>query len=386
MIFPVVLALLCVTYVCGLQWLARGLACERRASLSLRANRGTNDFPTVTIVVCARNEEKNLLDLLPALARQNYPAEKLEIVLVDDRSSDRTEQLLRAFAAQHAHVHYFRVDNQVAGFAPKKRALDLALRHTASEIILLTDADGIPGENWAAEMAARFQPGVAMVCGYSPYYPRDGLAQEILALEYFSHAAIAAGSIGAGRPLTCTGSNLGYRRDAFFSVEGFEGISHWISGDDDLLLHKMHERRAGKIAYVAHPVTHVPVKPPASWHDLQAQRTRYASKGRFYEPKITLALIAVYFLNLLLCLGTLASLLGQFRIFGFTLFCATCKAVFEYAYLFQAAGWFQERELLRYFSLAAILHPFYIVYFATRAQFAMFAWRGDRFTARTNTA
>jgi cellulose synthase/poly-beta-1,6-N-acetylglucosamine synthase-like glycosyltransferase len=382
MTFSASLVLLCLAYVCGLIWLDRGLAGARRAGFSGHANRHTGDFPTLTIVVCARNEERNLVNLLPALARQNYPAGRLEIVLVNDRSRDRTEELLQAFASQHAQALYFRIDDEAPGLAPKKRAINLALHHTGSEIILLTDADGIPGENWAAEMAAQFQPGVVMVCGYSPYYPRNTLAQKILALEYFSHAAVAAGSIGAGRPLTCTGSNLAYRRDAFFSVGGFEGVGHWISGDDDLLLHKMHAQHAGKIAYVAHPATHVPVKPPASWQELQSQRTRYASKGRFYHWKVTLALIAVYVLNLLLCLGVAALLFGQTRLFVSTLLCGAGKAVVEFAYLRRASAWFQEQDLLRYFPLAAVLHPFYIVYFSTRAQFATFAWRGEQFAAR----
>ncbi len=379
------LAFLCLAYIAALLWLSRGLACARRANLSERAAHDVQDLPAVTIIVCARNEEENLHDLLPALARQKYPTTKLEIILVDDRSTDRTGELCRAFAAQYSHVRCFLIEDTLSDFAPKKRALDYAIRNAAGEIILLTDADGIPGEYWAQEMAKPLRAGTAMACGYSPYFPRARFWQKILALEYFSQAAVAAGSLGAGRPLTCTGSNLAYRRAAFFAVNGFEGIAQWISGDDDLLLHKMHEQRAGKILYVAHPAAHVRVKPPASWKDLQAQRTRYASKGRFYNWKVTLALIAVYVLNLLLGLGLLAGFIGRFEIFAAAVLCGLLKAAFEFDYLRRAAAWFHEKELLRYFLLAALLHPFYIVYFSTRAQFATFAWRGERFAARTHT-
>lgn len=385
-LFCTVLAFLSLAYVTALLWLSRGLAAARRASISARSNHHGLALPSVTILVCARNEEKNLYHLLPALARQDYPASKLEIILVDDRSADRSGELMQAFAAQHAHAHYVRITDMIPGFAPKKRAIDHAIRRAHHEIILLTDADGMPAENWAREMAAPFQEGVVMVCGYSPYHPRATLWQKILALEYFSQAAVAAASIGAGRPLTCTGSNLAYRRSAFFAANGFEGIAHWISGDDDLLLHKIHEQRAGKIAYAAHAAAHVPVKPPASWKDFQAQRTRYASKGRFYPWQVTLALAAVYVLNLLLCLGVLSIFASQFELFACAFICGGLKAVFEYGYLRQAAGWFEEEALLRYFPVAALLHPFYLVYFATRAQFGTFFWRGERFTARTSLA
>lgn len=375
------LALLTLFYVIGLLWLKRGL--QRASASQTRTARAGDELPTVTVIVCARNEEENLLRLLPGLARQNYPAGKLEICLVDDRSSDRTSALLQAFAAERGHARYFRIEDTRFDFAPKKRALDHAIHHSSGEVIMITDADGAPGPNWVAELARQFEAGVAMVCGYSPYHPRASLWQKVLALEYFSLAAVAAGSIGIARPLTCTGSNLAYRRAAYLAINGFAGIAHWISGDDDLLLHKMHEQAAGEIRYAGHAATHVPVGPPKSWEAFQAQRTRYASKGRHYKPSVTLALAGVYALNLLLCAGPLALAAGEIKIFLFTLACGALKAGFELVYLKKAAAWLGERSLLRCFPLAALVHPFYIVYFSTRAQFAGFAWRGEKFAART---
>lgn len=372
-------ALLTLFYIIGLLWLRHGL---QRARSQTELARTAVACPTVTVIVSARNEEKSLPHLLTALARQNYPADKLEICLVDDRSSDGTGALLAEFAAQHAHVKIFRMTDVRADFAPKKRALDHAIRNSSGEVIVLTDADGVPGPNWVAEAARQFDAGTVMLCGYSPYQPRTSLLQKILALEYFSLAAVSAGSIGAGHPLTCTGSNFSYRRSAYFAINGFAGIAHWISGDDDLFLHKMHGHRAGQIKYAGHPAVQVPVRPPDSWKDFQAQRTRYASKGRHYKLNVTLALAAIYALNLFLCAGTLAVFVGGIKIFLVTMMCGLLKAGFEFFYLKKAAQWFGEKSLLRYFPLAALVHPFYIVYFSTRAQFVKFVWRGEEFAAR----
>ncbi len=382
--FSSLFALLTLFYIIGLLGLHRGLHIAQSQTNFAGTVSGSRDLPSATIVVSARNEERNLPQLLSSLAQQNYPAEKLEICLVDDRSSDRTSNVMAAFAAQHAHAKYFRIADTHPGFAPKKRALDHAIRHSTGEIIVLTDADGEPGPEWVREMAEQLEENVAMVCGYSPYRPRTGLWEKTLALEYFSLAAVAAGSIGVGRPLTCTGSNLAYRRAAYFAIGGFDEIAHWISGDDDLLLHKMHEHRVGRIKFAGHAATHVPVRPPDSWKDFQAQRTRYASKGRHYKLSVTLALAAVYLLNLFLCCGVLALCLGEIDLFLFTLVCGVTKAGFEFLYLKKAAQWFGEKSLLRYFPLAAMLHPFYIVYFSTRAQFAKFVWRGEEFAPRAS--
>jgi cellulose synthase/poly-beta-1,6-N-acetylglucosamine synthase-like glycosyltransferase len=366
-------------YLVILLWLRLGLQHVEKMPKS-----PNHDFPTVALIVCARNEEQRLPRLLQALAQQIYPADKLEICLVDDRSTDRTGELIAAFAAAHENVIPLRIENTLPNFAPKKRAIDTAIRRTTGEIILLTDADAEPGPLWIQEMARAFTPETVMVCGYSPYWPRATFWQKILALEYFSHPAVAAGGAGQGRPLTCTGSNLAYRRDAYFRIGGFDGIAHWISGDDDLLLHKMRAVRVGKIQYAAHPATHTPVRPPNSWREFQSQRTRYASKSLHYEPLLTLSLALFFLLNLLIGAGLFSILIAGWNFFISTLLVISVKAIGEFFYLRRAAKIFGEKKISAVFPLAALLHPFYVIYFAARGQFARFYWRGEKFAARQN--
>jgi len=369
--------ILTLFYLIILLWLGLGL--QRLKKLPQAPPR---EFPTVSLIVCARNEEQRLPRLLPALAQQDYPAGKLEICLVDDRSSDRTGELIAKFAAAHRHVIPLRMDDTLPNFAPKKRAIDAAIRGTTGEIILLTDADAEPGSLWIQEMARAFTPETVMVCGYSPYTPRETFWQKILALEYFSHAAVSAGGTGHGRPLTCTGSNMAYRRDAYFRLGGFDGIAHWISGDDDLLLHKMRVARIGKIHYAAHPATHAPVRPPGAWHEFQSQRTRYASKSLHYEPSLTLALALFFLFNLLIGFGLFSIFFLKRDFFIPTLLVVSVKATGEFFYLRHAAKIFGEKNLFAAFPLVALLHPFYVIYFAARGQFARFNWRGENFAAR----
>lgn len=372
-----IVAILTLGYLIILLWLGRGLC--RLEDLSRNQN---NALPTVSLIICAKNEEHRLPQLLSALARQEYPADKLEICLVDDRSSDRTGEIIEKFAASRSNVVPLRIDDTVPDFAPKKRAIDTAIRHTSGEIILLTDADSTPGPRWVQEMVSAFALNVVMVCGYSPYVPRDSLWQKILALEYFSHAAVAAGGIGAGRPLTCTGSNMAYRREAYLRIGGFSGIAQWISGDDDLLLHKMHRAGIGKISYAAHPAAHAPVRPPQTWSEFKSQRTRYASKSLHYEPSFTFALALVFLLNLLICTGLLSAIIGWWSFFVLALTIAILKAAGECLYLRRATKLFDEEQLLPIFPRAALLHPFYVVLFATLGQFKKFSWRGDQFIAK----
>jgi hypothetical protein len=144
----------------------------------------------------------------------------------------------------------------------------------------------------------------------------------------------------------------------------------------------MHRAGIGKISYAANSAAHAPVQPPRSWSEFQSQRTRYASKSLHYEPPLTLSLALVYLLNLFICAGLLSAIIGWWKFFVPVLTIAILKAVGEYFYLRRAAKLFDEEQLLPVFPLAALLHPFYVVLFATLGQFAKFSWRGEQFTAK----
>lgn len=377
----ILLIILIGLYIMTLGYLSRGL---RPLQYHKNDNRS---LPTVTVIVSARNEAHQLDLFFNCLKQQNYPHELLEFCIVDDRSSDATFARIEAFARACPMVKALRITDTVPHLAPKKRAIDLAIRRSRGEILLLTDADTQPGPNWVRRFASHFTDEVAMICGYSPYHPRKNLWQKVLALEYFSHAAVSAAGIGAGMALTCTGSNLAYRRRAYYAIGGFEKIASFISGDDDLLLHEMHRRRIGKILYLPDPAAAAPTQPPASWREFFWQRIRFASKGRHYRPLFTAGLVAIYAMNLMLGSGMLVSLaLGKFLWLCAIVGLWATKALAEFLFLRRAAEVFMEQPLLNYFPIASLLHPFYAILFGGLGQFLSFQWKGERFDRRLTTA
>jgi len=343
-------------------------------------------LPTVSVIVPARDEAHHIDELFKNLKRQNYPSELLEFCIIDDRSSDATFARIEACAKEAPNVIPLRINDTVLHVAPKKRAIDLGIRRSSGEIILVTDADCRPGENWVRSFATRFSSDVAMVCGYAPYHPRRSFLHKLLALEFFSLAAVSAAGIGISVPLTCAGGNLAYRRRAYYAIGGFEKIASFISGDDDLLLHEMHRRRIGKILYMPEPEAAVQTELPRSWRQFFWQRIRFASKSRHYDAKMTVALVAIYFMNLLFGCGLLASLaLGKWSWLGAILFLWAIKALAEFILLKRAANFFGEQHLLRHLPAANILHPFYIILFGALGQFMSFRWKGERFRRKLTT-
>jgi cellulose synthase/poly-beta-1,6-N-acetylglucosamine synthase-like glycosyltransferase len=142
-------------HIAFFRWLWRGLHTQAKL------HPVTQDV-VVTILVAARNEADNLQRLLPALLSQKCDRICPQIVVIDDRSTDGTPQILSAFAER---IEVVRVDELPTGRAPKKHALTQGLARAKGEFVLQIDADNLPGPMWASTMVSYFGPRTGAVCG-----------------------------------------------------------------------------------------------------------------------------------------------------------------------------------------------------------------------------
>src|SRR5215217_269318 len=99
----------------------------------------------ISVIVAARNEEKALPRLLHALSAQTYPPELFEIILVDDFSTDGTAAVAQIFSNPHITVIQPQVPSNVSS---KKRAIEAGVQHARGSLLLITDADCLPGKDW----------------------------------------------------------------------------------------------------------------------------------------------------------------------------------------------------------------------------------------------
>ena len=96
-------------------------------------------LPRVSLIVAARNEERNLEGALASLLTQDYPA--LEVIVVDDRSTDATPEILARAQARHPKLRVVRIDTLPAGWLGKNHALDRGAAQAAGDILIFADAD-----------------------------------------------------------------------------------------------------------------------------------------------------------------------------------------------------------------------------------------------------
>jgi len=347
--------------------------------LKLQKQERTTKTPFISVVVCAHNEEKNLPDCLKRLARQTYPADKIEFIIVNDRSTDGTTRIINHYVQKDLRFKCLTIHDRLPDFAPKKRAIDTAIRQAKGEIILLTDADGRPGFRWAETIASYFTEDTHMVIGYAPYRikPARHFIKRLLALEYLSHAAVAAASTGLGWPLTCVGTNMAYRKTLYFEVGGFGPYKAHISGDDDLFLTLVRETGKYKIKYASDYHAHVFNNPPRLWSKFLHQRLRYASKGFDYPAKVTFALILYYLFNAIFSVKTILGI-ATFSFSSFLALSWGVKMLAEFLFMNKAARILKDMRALIVFPLVSFLHPFYVVFFGALGQLGYFKWAEEK--------
>ena len=265
----------------------------------------------ISVIVCAKNEEDNVLNFIPLLAEQNYP--DFEIVLIDDASSDATLDIFEGFEKQYSNIRLVKVQNNEAFWGNKKYALTLGIKVAKKEYLLFTDADCYPtSKDWITAMSSQFSMQKTIVVGYGKYekIPNSFLNKIIryetllTAIQYFSWAKVGYPYMGVGR-------NLAYKKDEFFNVNGFIEHMQVRSGDDDLFINQAANGKNTTIAYSAESFTLS--KPKTSYTDWLIQKRRHVATANYYKPLDQLQLGTFYCSQLLFLLLPILLLAFQFQ-------------------------------------------------------------------------
>jgi glycosyltransferase involved in cell wall biosynthesis len=244
----------------------------------------------ISVIVCAKNEEENVIKYIPLLLEQNYP--DFEIVLIDDASSDNTLEVFEEFEKQHANIRLVKVKNNEAFWGNKKYALTLGIKAAKKDYLLFTDADCYPtSKDWITSMSAQFTKEETIVLGYGAYEKiSNSFLNKIIrfetlltALQYFSWAKM-------GKPYMGVGRNLAYKKDEFFKVNGFIDHIQIRSGDDDLFINQAANSNNTTISYSPESFTFSASK--KTYKDWFIQKRRHVATAKFYKifDKIQLGL------------------------------------------------------------------------------------------------
>ncbi len=236
----------------------------------------------VTAIICARDESANLGKNLPGILLQTYLTTH-EVIVVNHNSQDDTRYFLEELGKTFKHLHIVNLTQEAKGIPGKKYPLSIGIKEAKHEIILLTDADCVPAtEYWMQKMQDGYDEQTDVVLGYGAYHKKPGLLNKMIRFETF-HSAIQYLSYAlAGIPYMGVGRNLSYKKGTFFKYKGFSSINHVASGDDDLFISMVTNRKNTKIVIDHDAITLS--EPEASFGNWVRQKTRHYTTGRFYKP------------------------------------------------------------------------------------------------------
>lgn len=268
------------------------LAVQLRVSI-LKPIKATFSEP-VSIVICARNEAENLLELIPILFEQDY--QHFEVIVVNDRSIDDSKDILRAFENKYPNLKVTDViENDKFNFN-KKFALTLGIKAANYKHVLLTDADCRPtSKNWISKMVAPFAEDKMLVIGYGGYEKTSGFVNKIIRVETTLIAQQYFGLGKLGMPYMGVGRNLAYNTDLFFKNKGFRNHQNLNSGDDDLFINETASSK--NTAFVFEDTSYTLSKPKTSWKDYLEQKRRHLTTSVKYRPAVKFVLGLISLIN-----------------------------------------------------------------------------------------
>ncbi len=377
MIFSIeiILILLTVFYFIISVWLIFG---NNKLLKSYSLDNFTKSTPRVSIIVAARNEEKNIQQCIEKCANQDYPKDKFEVIVVNDRSEDSTAGIVKKISERHNNVRLINITDLSEEYVKsgKKHALKNGIENATGEILLLTDADCLPEPGWIKSMVQCFEENVGVVVGHSPYKGK-GFINRLVQLDNLSIIAVGAGGIGGGYPILSVGRNFAYRRKVYEEIGGFEKIKNFSSGDDDLMLMLAREQTDWKINFASNPDSFVYTRPPQTMKEAIMQRMRWSSKGLHYTIPMSLSLVAVFFYNLFLFI-TIPLFFLNFLPGTVPLISLVIKIIVDFVLIYLAGRLVNESKLIKYFPLVALLHIPYLIFFGLYGTFGKVQWKTSR--------
>lgn len=331
-----------------------------------------------SVIIPARNEEGNIEACIRSILNNDYPPELYEIIIADDFSTDGTTDIIKSLQQQYNNIKLVQLADFVISKlnSYKKKAIELCIEQAANDWIMTTDADCIVPVQWLSYYNAYIQQTNSVFVAAPVMFTNSGSFISIFqSLDFISLQGITAASVSAGFHSMCNGANLAYSKAAFKAVNGFKGVDNIASGDDMLLMHKIHKQFTGKVGYLFAQEAIVLTAPMPDWKSFINQRIRWASKATSYQDKrIFWVLLLVYLFNVyLFVLPFTAFFFPSFFIFWLLLLVA--KTFAELDFMRPVAKFFGNKQLLWWFGVMQPFHVLYTVISGWLGKFGKYQWK-----------
>lgn len=318
--------------------------------------------PTVSVIVAARNEERFIAECIRSLARLDYPKDRLEIIIVNDRSTDRTGEIIAGEISAYPFMRVVTTSAEQGNLRGKTNAVARGVDCSTGEILLFTDADCTVQAGWVRATVDAFDNSTGIVGGFTVL--KAGRAFEgMQALDWFILFGVSSAAAGWGIPLTAIGNNLAVRRRAYDETGGYEKIPFSVT-EDYSLVQAILQRTRYSIRFPLNRSALVESHPCENWEHLFRQKQRWGVGGLDMVFR-GFALMSVGWIVKALIIVSVFFVPSQLWIS-----CAAVKILSDIIFLEKIATRFEKWSYFRYLPVFELYYTLYVVFIPFLASFS----------------
>lgn len=236
-----------------------------------------SEWPSVSILVSGKNEEKVIATNIKSLLNLDYPSDKLDIWIVDDMSTDKTAQIVTELIEDHNHIKLISTEGFKTHLKAKARGIAFAAKHAQGEWLFITDADAEVHPKWLKKMLTGVNENTGTIAGMMVVKENSFIS----ILEKMSWAytnPFAFGAAGYGLSFVCVGPNMAIRTSIYSESGGLEKANFTIA--EDLAIFNMSANLGYEALAHNSKETTVLMEPIETFRQILSQQRRWI-KGPF---------------------------------------------------------------------------------------------------------
>ncbi|MFC2103056.1 glycosyltransferase [Bacteroidota bacterium] len=325
------------------------------------------ELPGVSIIIAAKDEVKNLSNLISSLQNINYPADNFEVIIVDDNSIDET--FIKANELSDILTNFRVVKPEFKSFEGKRGALAFGISIASFPNILITDADCMPAKDWLVNCGNSINSGYDFIFGIAPFFQSNNLVNKVSCFENFRNTFLSFSAANMGMAYTASARNFGFRKVAFDEIGGYKNTTDTLSGDDNLLLREAIKNNL-KIGPMTSAGSFVYSNTKDTFKEYFSQRARHTQTSFHYLNKSKIFLALWHSLNIIFIPLLILSIVNILFLLPFLV-----KIIFDLS-----TGLLFQKKLGYKFSIVEIvylqiLYEVFLVVHFFRAKFGKVSWK-----------
>jgi cellulose synthase/poly-beta-1,6-N-acetylglucosamine synthase-like glycosyltransferase len=236
-----------------------------------------NELPIVSVLVAARNEEENILSCLKALEKLDYPKDKLECLIGNDRSEDNTLAIIDAFIKGKNNFKVITITDNLGTAKGKANVLAHLARESKGDFLFITDADIEVPNTWIKGLLSRHDKGDGIVSGVT-IVEGESLFSKLQGIEWIYAFGMVKIVSDLNIPVSAVGNNMMISKEAYLSTGGYENIPFSVTEDFELFRQTL--KRGWRFKNLQSQDVLAFSKPIKNWRALFHQRKRWLTGAR----------------------------------------------------------------------------------------------------------